>query len=125
MDRDNKLLDLALIAIRDSKNPENDTWMDLTIKGYHPESIQYHLKMLLEKGLIEGADASSKDGIYIIPFRLNCAGHDYIDERTKPFHKKIFQKTLDVSGKMILLFVGSLIGGAGTYVVTFFLEACK
>lgn len=125
MHRDNKLLDLLLIFIRDSKNPEDDTWINLTIKGYDPEIIQKHLKLLLEKGLINGIDASHTRGIKIIPKSLTSAGHDYIDERTKPFRKRVLEWLIKASGGLVGKIITGFIGAAIGWIFKSYLGDCK
>lgn len=109
MQRDEKLIKEILIMIRDSDKAE-ETWLDMVIKGYDLKSISYHVKLLYEMGLIEAIDLSSNAGQNWKPKRLTSAGHDYLNELCKPLSRKIAEHCLDVSGKILWIFVGGLIG---------------
>ncbi len=54
---------------------------DLAIEGYHASTIQYHVILLYEAGLIAGEPTRSKSSdriIRVLPFRLTWEGHEFL-----------------------------------------------
>lgn len=52
---------------------------EITIEGYNPEEITYHIMLLHEAGLIIASDVSTMGHIDFIPVRLTWAGHEFLD----------------------------------------------
>jgi len=62
---------------------ERRSWSDrsetIQVAEYSAEQIHYHIKILAEAGLIDAADASSRNGIQWIPLSLTWHGHEFLD----------------------------------------------
>jgi len=53
----------------------------LELEGFSKDEIEYHITIMLEAGLIQGASHNRSGHYYplIIPSRLTWAGHDFLD----------------------------------------------
>jgi hypothetical protein len=123
MNKDLKLIRTILEATRDKK--PDGSWVEIDFPNYDPAIVVEHVRLLDDEGYIEAIDLSCIGHIDWRPQRLTNSGHDYLESLSKPLYKTAFEKSMDVSGKMLWIFVGGLIGGVGTYVATLILGACK
>jgi Hypothetical protein (DUF2513) len=69
------------ILLRMEGNPSGWAPHDLGIKGFSPEEIGYHCHIMVQEGLIEGADVTSSrsGGPEAIPTSLTWKGHEFLD----------------------------------------------
>lgn len=123
MNKNLKLIRTILEATKD-KNPD-DSWIEIDFPNYEHHTVVEHVRLLDDEGYIEVMDLSCIGHIDWRPQRLTNAGHDYLAGLSKPLYKAVFERSLDVSGKIIWIFVGGLIGCGGTYVATLIFGVCK
>ena len=76
--RDMDLIRKILFAIRNCPKPygPQDT---LALEGYTDEVISYHIKLLVQAGLIEGHDASGGEVLQWYAGALRWEGHEFLD----------------------------------------------
>lgn len=111
-----KLMKEILIATRD-KNAD-DTWVTFNFSGYYDEnSINNHVRIADDMGLIEMIDLSSIGNRDYKPKWLTAYGHDYLNNQLAPWWKKFLCKIWDVTGKLVWITIGAAIGSASTMLV--------
>jgi len=69
------------ILMRMESNPSGWAPRDFGIKSFSPEEIGYHAHMMMQEGLIDGADVthSGSHGPEAIPRNLTWKGHEFLD----------------------------------------------
>jgi hypothetical protein len=77
MKRDADLVRQILLKI-EASSPD-DNLSELSVEGYSPEQVTYHLTLLQEAGLIAAVDISGYEGEAWIPTRLTWHGHEFLD----------------------------------------------
>ena len=77
MKRDMDLVREILFAVE--KSPEPDQWIDIELEGHSPEEVSYHIKLLVQAGLIEGDDLKSRDSFAWRARALTWQGHEFLD----------------------------------------------
>jgi hypothetical protein len=79
MQRDMNLVRQILLAIEDHEHGRAPS--SLSIDGYNADQIGYHVYIMIEGGLVAGADitAMGSRGFEAIPTRLTWAGHEFLD----------------------------------------------
>ena len=78
MKRDMELIRKILLAIEDS--PTGYAPRDLAIDGYTAEQFGYHAHLMLEAGLVRGADATTRSsGPNATIFGLTWKGHEFAE----------------------------------------------
>lgn len=77
MRRDLDLIRQILFEIE--KAPTATETLSITVAGHPKAEIQYHLKLLVEAGLIEAVDFSGGDEYRFAPNRLTWDGHEFLD----------------------------------------------
>jgi hypothetical protein len=77
MKRDMDLVREILLATEE-KN-DFSSWYVPEIEGYEKLEIYYHIKLLIQEGLVEGKDLSSHSGNKWVITTLTSSGHDFLD----------------------------------------------
>ena len=79
MRRDMNLVREILLAIE--KAESGFAPPDIQVQGYSEEIIGYHVYIMMEGGLLKGADVTVRGGKspQAVPGRLTWAGHEFID----------------------------------------------
>ena len=104
MKRDYNLIRLLLIEIE--KSEEMLLSSDLRITEYDSEQIAYHAALLVDAGLIEGADSSTCAGTRFVIHRLTFAGHDFLDAiRSATVWRKTCDRIQNAGGSFVLSLV--------------------
>jgi hypothetical protein len=69
------------ILLRMEGGPTGRPPQDLGIKGFSPEEIGYHIRIMMQEGLIEGQNGTSMQsaGPEAIPTSLTWKGHELLD----------------------------------------------
>ena len=75
MKRDMDLIRAILLEMEQA--PSRD--IKIHARGYSPEQIAYHLKLLKQAGLIEAIDQTNFDGLAFIPTSLTWQGHEFLE----------------------------------------------
>ena len=112
MKRDFELIRTLLLKIEEEMRPGD--WYEPIIENVDESMINYHIKMLRDKGYIDAKDLSSKDGISFVVTGMTMEGHDYLDtvrnntvwEKTK---KKVIDKSLDLTFDVVKTVAGQII----------------
>jgi repressor of nif and glnA expression len=79
MKRDWEVIRAILLAL-EALGDTNSVVSAGDIKGYDAETVNYHMRMLIEKGLIEGECSEPLGGgLYCLPERLTWEGHEFLD----------------------------------------------
>ena len=82
------------------------------IEGYTSEQIGHHVYLMMQAGLIEGADATTYQDLYniAIPDQLTWQGHDFLDAcRNESVWNKAKEKLKSIGGDVPLSVVQSLL----------------
>lgn len=102
MKRDMDLIRKILLAIE--AHPKPDNWgvpIDLAIKGYSPEGISYHIKLLAQAGLVEAKDASTMGKYQWRASSLTWAGHEFLEaSRDDTLWEKAKKLVLEKTGTL-------------------------
>jgi hypothetical protein len=77
MTRDMDLIRLILLELEQHQNPNRQ--VNIRAKGYSPEQISYHVKLLAEANLIEASDVSGYGSFNWLPTSLTWSGHEFLD----------------------------------------------
>jgi hypothetical protein len=73
-------MDLARRILQEiEKAPFDGGTVELNLPDLASETLQYHLLLLSEAGLIHALDASSMAGPAFLPTRLTWQGHEFLD----------------------------------------------
>jgi hypothetical protein len=96
MTRDLDLVREILLAIEEKASPRN--WFSPEISGYTKEEISYHIKLLIQAGLVEGKDLSSQSKFEFAASNLTWEGHEFLDASRD---KSIWTKTKKYFGTRI------------------------
>jgi DNA-binding transcriptional ArsR family regulator len=91
MKRNMDLVRRILLETEQSKSVNG--WIDLSIEGYSPEVISYHVKILAEADLLEAKDLSTRDGFGWQPKSLTWKGHEFLDAAR---NETVWKKTTDL-----------------------------
>lgn len=86
-------------------NPTGFAPNDLGIEGYNKEEIGYHLYIMMEAGLIRGADVTThgSKSPEAIATGLTWAGHEFADAARDPDRwEKAMQLTKEKTGSVTL-----------------------
>jgi hypothetical protein len=75
MKRDMDLVRTILLEVEEHESPTGV--VDLKAPGYSPEQIAYHVKLLMQAGLIEGHNASGMQNFRWIATSLTWRGHEF------------------------------------------------
>ena len=72
---------VRLILMKMESSPSGWTAHDLGIHSFQPAEIGYHAHIMLQEGLIEGADVThtGSTGPEAIPLSLTWKGHEFLD----------------------------------------------
>lgn len=91
MQRDMSLIRSLLLFIE--KQEEEFQSFVIIIPNYDSGQISYHVHLMVQAGLVEAIDISTKDNVnaYYIS-GITWAGHDFLDAIRKP---RVWQKVLD------------------------------
>jgi len=103
MKRDMDLVRKLVLAIEDS--PAGFAPKDLQIEGFTKEQIGYHLYIMLEAGLIRGANVTThgSKSPQAIATSLTWAGHEFADAARDPDRwKKAMELTKEKAGSVTL-----------------------
>jgi hypothetical protein len=68
---------------------------EVQVEGRSPDEIEYHLQMLVERGLVEEPRSGPMEGIMFK--RLTWEGHDYLDAVRDP---KVWSKTKEATERV-------------------------
>jgi hypothetical protein len=90
MKRDMELVRLILLDI------EGETEVDLS--PYSQEQINYHQKLLYDRGFIDGIDISSFVGWEIMEPQLTWEGHDFLDDAR---NENVWRESMTQLGKAV------------------------
>lgn len=82
MKRDMDVIREILLAIESL--PFDGDAHEISISGRSQDVVSYHLKILHEAGLVDALDASSMDGVLILPRSLTWSGHEFLDASRDP-----------------------------------------
>lgn len=77
MKRDMDLIRKILLEIE--ANPDPNRWISLSVDGYNPKEISYHVKLLAEAGLIEAKNVSNTINFEWKPICLTWEGHEFLE----------------------------------------------
>lgn len=78
MKRDMDLVRNILIKIEQNEN--DDFYRNtFSIAGYDQTTVDYHILLLKEAGLLDAHISESEQGIFAQPIRLTWSGHEFID----------------------------------------------
>jgi hypothetical protein len=77
MKRDMDLVRSILLKIEEQ--PFTGAWVEISVDGYSPEEITYHIMLLAEADLIDADNVSDHDSILWMPIRLTWQGHEFLD----------------------------------------------
>lgn len=77
MKRDIELIIKILKNVEESDCPNDRIFAE--IEGYDDSLVQYNVGLMVEVGLIEAINATSKDGIKYLIRNLTWSGHDFLD----------------------------------------------
>jgi DNA-binding HxlR family transcriptional regulator len=74
-------MDLARsILLEIEKYPTHSGWMRVSVEGFSPEEISYHVKLLTDAGLVESTKyAAGNETPEYIPVNMTWAGHEFLD----------------------------------------------
>jgi hypothetical protein len=103
MKRDMDLVRKILLAIEE--NPQGFFNKRLLIEGYSAEQIGYHVYLMMQAGLVEGADATTMgcQSPVAIPTGLTWQGHDFLDAcRDEGVWAKAKEKLKSLGGEVPL-----------------------
>lgn len=103
MKRDMNLVRQLVLAIEAS--PSGFAPRDLVIDGYTREQIGYHLYVMLEAGLIRGADVTvhSANSPEAIATGLTWAGHEFADAaRSEDLWSEAMKLTREKAGSVTI-----------------------
>ena len=93
MKRDLELVRKLLIYLEEKHDPAHRRSADISIEGYSPEQIGYHLRLLFQAGFIHGEairSSTSERLIDVIPFELTWDAHEFLDaSRSETTWKKV------------------------------------
>ncbi len=80
MKRDLDLIRKILQIVEECDNP-NGIGGKLTVPGYDDSFVSYHIKLLMDAGLVEAVDACTlgPNGYLFIPKNLTWEGHEFLD----------------------------------------------
>ena len=72
---------------------------DVPFDGYSEEQVGYHAYIMIEGGLVEGADVTTRgsDSPEAIITRLTWAGHEFVESAREPSR---WQQAKDLIGKV-------------------------
>ena len=77
MKRDMDLVREILLATENKS--DFSSWLVPDIEGYTKLEIYYHIKLLIQAGLVEGENLSSDSGDKWVIKTLTSTGHDFLD----------------------------------------------
>lgn len=87
MKRHMDLVRHLLFVFEEKPGPEMMRVSDLTVEGYSPGEIQYHLNLMYQAGLVNGEDVRSTTSdrlIKVMPFDLTWQGHEFLEAVRDP-----------------------------------------
>lgn len=117
MKRDWDLIRKILLKLEEKADTKS-LLQDTEIKGFDPETVSYHFKLLHSAGLIEGVDFSSMTELSYVALSLTWAGHEFLDKirsdtiwnNIKTLVKtKSLDLSLDVIKKAASVVIGSML----------------
>lgn len=91
MKRDMNLVRSILLSIE--ATPVNGN-VPLDFPGYDEDTVHYHLKIMVDGGLIEGLDISDPFSQRVMPMGITWAGHDFIDNARS---ETVWKKALEIA----------------------------
>jgi len=103
MKRDMDLVRKILLTIEESPHGFFNEFP--TIQGYSGEQVGYHSYLMIQAGLIEGADATTMDSESpeAIPTCLTWQGHEFLDAcRNESVWTKAKEKIKSIGGEVPL-----------------------
>ncbi len=96
MRRDNELIREIILHIeKEADNPHDHVSLEYFAET-DQKKLHYHLWLLLEGGYITGNDASTFDGLEIMPGSLTPKGHDFANSVRD---STIWKTTKEMAGK--------------------------
>lgn len=110
MKRDMSLVRHLVLAIEAS--PSGFAPRDLAVDGYTHEEIGYHLHIMLEAGLIRGADVTTQGAKSpeAIATSLTWAGHEFADAaRSEELWAKAMELTKEKAGSVTIELIMKLL----------------
>lgn len=78
MKQDVELCRKILMAVEQSPDADGSRGIVVSIDGYSPGEISYHVRLLDEEGLLEAKNDSTLDGLNFKPKRLTSNGHKFL-----------------------------------------------
>jgi hypothetical protein len=119
MKRDMNLVRNIVLALEDY--PAGFAPRDFAVEGYSDEEIGYHIYIMMEAGLIRGADVTThgSKSPQAITTGLTWAGHEFADAARDPKRwekameltkEKAGSITLDVLAKLLTSLMSSALG---------------
>jgi hypothetical protein len=97
MKRDMDLVRQILLALE--SEPDGSTGSELTIDGYSDAQVGYHVLIMMEAGLLVGAETTSfGSGPEAIASRLTWEGHEFLDAAREPSRWEQAKKLLGKAG---------------------------
>lgn len=119
MKRNMELVRKLALALED--DPSGFAPKNLQIDGYNKEEIGYHLYIMMEAGLIRGADVTTlgSNSPEAIAINLSWAGHEFADAARDPDRWQIAMQlakekagsvTLDILIKLLTSLMSSALG---------------
>lgn len=107
MKRDMDLIRMILLVV-ESAPPRKIP----LIEGYTAEQIGHHVYLMIQAGLIEGAEVTSHQDQYdiAIPTQLTWQGHDFLDAcRNESVWNKAKERLKSIGGDVPLAVIQSLL----------------
>lgn len=81
-------------------------WMKLSVEGWSPKDVSYHVMLLDEAGLLSGIKLGGLNHFEWQPKRLTYAGHEFLDTVRDP---EIWRRTKDGAEKAGVAGLGMLV----------------
>ncbi len=110
----------ALLAYIEDSDEYPDPFLIDQVDGLEADSvtINYHLALMLEAGLIVGKERVNRDDRYVIVRRLTIAGHDFLANAQNPTVWKRFRETSRSVGSVSLDIAKSALSSIASSIIT-------
>lgn len=102
---------VRMILVRMERKPSGSLAEQLGIMGYPPEEVGYHAHIMMQEGLIEGFDVTSRESTHpeALPLNLTWKGHEFLDlvrdqerwNRAKAIVSKVGSAPISVWSKVL------------------------
>lgn len=72
---------VRMILLRMERKASGSAPSDLGIMGYSPQEVGYHAHIMMQEGLIDGFDITSRESEHpeVLPMNLTWKGHEFLD----------------------------------------------